>query len=144
MSTFAVSMRPRTHRSFIRIDAGVVKKKGTNAGWYKGANSTCRRHIASHHYEVYSARCKTAQISEGKEAIPARIRQAREKTRAQKGITTKQTTLDGVVCKVVAPSTFSKTSILDAVARHIVCGNKVSVRVIKRSSKLTRTSRRCW
>lgn len=137
-------MSSRAHRSFIRSDAGVVKKKGANAGWYKCANSTCQRHITSHHYEVYSTRCKTAQIPEGKEAIPVCIRQAREKTQAQKGITTKQTTLDGVVCKVVAPSTFSKTSILDAVARHIVCGNKVSAHVIKQSSKLTRTSRRCW
>ena len=72
--------------------------------------------------------CKTDGIAESKEAIPARVRQAREKTAAKTGITRKQTTLDGVVRKVVLPSAFSKSLILDAVTKHIVCGNKVSGR----------------
>lgn len=109
-----------------RADARQIKKRGANAGWYKGANSTCRRHIASFHYAAYAAKCKAEDIPESKEAIPVHIRDNREKLAAKKGDAGTQKTLDGVPCKVELPTTFSQARVLDAVSKHIVCGNQVS------------------
>ena len=53
-----------------RDDKDAIKKKGPTAGWYKGGNSSCRRHIAAVHYSVYSSRCKELKVQESREAIP--------------------------------------------------------------------------
>ncbi|KAL1947386.1 hypothetical protein VTO73DRAFT_14347 [Trametes versicolor] len=107
-------------------DKKVIEVKGARAGWYKGGNSTLRRHIAASHYELYAKRCKEEGLEEQEAAIPADVKEARERAASKgkgKESKTGQTTLDGVV-KVQAPTAFSPEAIMDAVAKHIVCGDQ--------------------
>ncbi len=106
-----------------RESSRVKKNKGVCAGWYRGHNSTCRSHIASAHYQVYSERCKEAGIEENHRCVPKAILRAREAARAaEEGKKGGQKTLDGVVQKVQAPTAFSRYEILKGVTELIVCG----------------------
>ena len=100
--------------------------KGDIAGWYKGGNSTCRRHIRSDHYPEYKKRCEEGGIEEDWQAVPKHIlAEWKAKADAEKGKTGGQSTLDSVVVKVQGPKAFSREGILDAVTRHVVCGDQV-------------------
>ena len=74
---------PTFGRRASRDDPKIRAKQGKRAGWYTGANSTCRRHIASFHYQVYHDRCKEKNLDESKEAIPKAVKQAREEEAAE-------------------------------------------------------------
>ena len=71
-----------------------------------------------------SARCEKEGISEGKQAIPARVLAARAKAAAGNAKSS-QTTLDAVFLKTKVPTLFSKEGILEAVVKHIVCDDQV-------------------
>ncbi|EKM48237.1 uncharacterized protein PHACADRAFT_189225 [Phanerochaete carnosa HHB-10118-sp] len=95
-------------------------------GWLVGGNSSLRRHIASRHYSLYQTRCKEADIKESKEAIPSKVRKAREAVAAAASKTTKtavQSSLDGVVQKLAKIPEFNKWTVLDAVSTLIVVCN---------------------
>ena len=107
-------------------DPKVMKKKADIAGWYTGGNSTCRRHNRSSHYPEYKRRCEEGGIEEDWQAVPKHILAERKvKEEAEKGKSGSQSTLDGVVVKVQGPKAFSREGILDAVTRHVVCGDQV-------------------
>lgn len=105
--------------------------KGVHAGWYKGGNSTLRQHIASAHYDTYSARCKEGGIKENWRAVPKKIRQARAAVTAEaegkKGV---QKSLDRMLPKVQALKAFSPHAILKSVTQLIISGQHVSCSVI--------------
>lgn len=115
-----------------RKDAKKCLQQGGHAGWYTGGNSTCRRHIASAHYEEYRKCCKEAKVAESKAATPKSVLEAREEAASKKEVaaTKKQTTLDGVARKLDTPTMFSRPSTLDAVTKHVVCGDQVSAQSI--------------
>lgn len=112
--------------TYHREDTAVKKKKGPLAGWYKGGNSTCRRHIASKHYVEYSKRCKDLSVEESREAVPKKVWEDRVRAKAvaagEKGA---QKTLDSTVKKIETPSEFSKRGILESVTIHVVCDDQV-------------------
>lgn len=66
---------------------------------------TCHRHIGSKHYAEYQKRCKEGDIREKEAAMPKVLLAAmkRERGRAEKDNKV-QTTLDGIVRKVEAPT----------------------------------------
>ena len=101
-----------------------MKKKRGKAGWYTGHNSTCRRHIASAHYEEYTARCEKDQITQSKQAIPRKVLEAREQEAKQQGLQ-RQSTLDNIAKKITLPTSFLHASILKSVVVHVVCGDQV-------------------
>ncbi len=104
------------------------KAKGSRAGWYRGGNSTLRQHIASAHYDAYSARCKEEGIEENWRAVPKKIRQARAAAAAAaEGKKGGQKSLDTMLPKVQAPKAFSPHAILKSVTRLIVSGQHVSL-----------------
>ena len=104
----------------------MIKEKGRRAGFYRGANSSLRHHIASFHYKEYSCLCKEAGIEESPQAIPEDVKEAREA--AAKGAAGEkggQRTLDGVVKKVQTPTAFSCKELLHRVTQHVVCCDEV-------------------
>ncbi len=110
----------------------IKKAKGSRAGWYKGGNSTLRQHIASAHYDTYSARCKEEGIEENWRAVPKKVRQARAAAAAAaEGKKDGQRSLDTMLPKMQAPKAFSPHAILKSVTRLIVSGQHVSLSVIK-------------
>ncbi|OJT02272.1 Zinc finger BED domain-containing protein RICESLEEPER 2 [Trametes pubescens] len=108
-----------------REDPKKCLQQGGRAGWYTGGNSTCRRHIASAHYQEYHKRCKEAKVAESNTATPKSVLEARKEAASKKEIQVKkQTTLDGAVRKLETPTMFSRPSIFDAVTKHVVCGDQ--------------------
>ncbi|OJT06528.1 Zinc finger BED domain-containing protein RICESLEEPER 2 [Trametes pubescens] len=107
-------------------DKKKVAQLGGRAGWYSGGNSTCCRHIAAMHYDVYHKRCKAAKASESKAATPKAVLDARKlAAEGRERVAAKQqSTLDGVVRKIETPTVFSRPAIFDAVTKHIVCGDQ--------------------
>ncbi len=115
-----------------RTDTKVIAADGDHAGWFRGGNSSCRRHIARDHYAEYTRLCKEEGIDEQMEAIPKKIQEerVREREAAAGGKKSKhQTTLDLVVKKVKVPTSFSPDAILKHVTILIVTGDQVSRRV---------------
>lgn len=108
-----------------RDDEKKKAKTGARTGWYTGVNSSCRRHIASLHYTEYSKRCKAAKIEEKAAATPKSVLEQRKQEVERKKKQAKQTTLDGVARKIETPTEFSRSSILDAVTKHVVVGDQV-------------------
>lgn len=117
-----MSTRERNHSpSDYRVDKKVIAAEGARAGWYKGSNSSCRRHIARVHYDEYSRLCKAQGIEEQTEAIPKSLKEERARAAAaaadegKKGKGKQQSTLDLAVRKVEAPTAF----LPDAILRHV-------------------------
>ena len=112
-------------------DEEIKKEKGGRAGWYRGGNSTLRRHIAVAHYEEYAMKCKEAGVEEMDAAVPLDVQEERKRAaekalgKSEKRSAGGQTTLDSAVHKVQVPTAFSQEGILDAVTKHIVCGDQV-------------------
>ena len=112
--------------TYRRDDPEVIKEKGRQAGFYRGANSSLRHHIASFHYKEYSRLCKEVGIEESLQAIPEDIKEVREAVvKGAAGKKGGQTTLDGVAKKVLTPTTFSPSELLDRITQHIICCDKV-------------------
>ncbi|PIL25949.1 hypothetical protein GSI_11703 [Ganoderma sinense ZZ0214-1] len=109
----------------ISDDPKVIKSKGkSEAGWYKGGNSSDCRHIASAHYELYSQKCKELGLEEQKEAVPKDIWAAWEaKNEAAEGKKGAQTMLDTVVKMVKRPQEFTPEALLQSITVLIVTGN---------------------
>ena len=104
------------------------KKHRARAGWYRGTNDTCRRHIASYHYKEYTKRCGECKIPKNHRAMAKHVLAEREKTALAAATGKKpkvQSTLDSVVVKLVTPTAFSKVAILEAVTTHIICNTQV-------------------
>lgn len=110
-----------------RVDKSVRANKGGPAGFYKGANSTYRHHIASMHYSEYSKQCAAASITEHPMAVPKAIKDAREAKAVGKDKGTAQSMLDRTLVKVHSLTAFSCEALLDTVVRHIVVGDQVRV-----------------
>lgn len=88
-----------------------------------GSNSTCRGHIAGHHFEEYEKRCNAAipKVQLNFRCIPDHVKGAKGKGK-EKG----QMMLG---FQKVAPLTeFSRERIVDAVAKHIACDDQVGNR----------------
>ncbi len=118
-----------------RGNAKVIVADGDRAGWYQGANSSCRRHIAREHYEEYARLCKEQGIEEATEAIPKSVREERQRAAealvagGKKGkLGKQQSTLDRAVKKVEAPTNFSPDAILQHVTVLIVTNDQVCPR----------------
>lgn len=104
----------------------MLKRKGRptrslRACFLRGSNSTCRGHIASHHFEEYTSRCEgaTPPIKPNFRCTPKAV-QVQEVER--KGLVKQQGVLS--FPKV---NNFSQEAILDAVAKFIACDDQVSL-----------------
>lgn len=98
-------------------------KRTLRACFLRGSNTTCRGHIASHHFEEYEKRCNAAtpKLELNFRCVPEEVKRMRQqKVKAQK-------TLGFPVVK--APKEFTRETILEAVARHIACDDQVSFEV---------------
>jgi hypothetical protein len=97
-------------------------KRSLRACFLSGSNSTCRGHIASHHFEEYEKRCKNAtpSIKLNYRCIPEAVRKSKE----QKGKSEQQTLL-----KFSKAKEFMRGALLDAVAKLIACDDQVSLGV---------------
>lgn len=104
-----------------------MKSKGVRAGFLKGGNSSCRRHIRLH-YKEYSEACLKAGIPENSTCVPLHIlkaRQAEEEQASHSNPTAlSQTTLGFPV--VQGPSSFTREHLLEQLTIHIVCDDQVS------------------
>lgn len=96
----------------------MIKKQGKLAGFFRGANSTCRTHIRKH-YEFYSQKCEEKKIKENKRCIPLEIARVREKAAAGKGMV--QTQLDTMLTVDKSRKEFSREAILKAVTELVAC-----------------------
>lgn len=112
--------------TYCRDDPEVIKEKGRWAGFYRGANSLLCHHIVSFHYKEYSHLCKEVGIKESLQAIPKDVKEAREAVvKGAAGKKGGQTMLDSVAKKVLTLATFSPSKLLDCVAQHVICCDKV-------------------
>lgn len=95
-------------------------KRTMRACLFLGSNTTCRGHIASHHFEEYEKRCKAATppIPLNHRCIPEAVKKARRVANK-----TRQLTLSFPSMKM--PTEFTREGIMEAVARHIACDDQV-------------------
>jgi hypothetical protein len=106
------------------VEEGKRLKRTLKSCFLRGSNSTCRTHIASHHFEEYEKRCNAAipKLCMNFRCIPKEVIKMREeKARAKH-----QGTLGFPVVK--PPKEFTREAILDVVAKHIACDDQVSLR----------------
>lgn len=92
--------------------------------FHVGGNSSCRHHIRQH-YEIYRARCQSANIKMSDRAIPLAILKARKEK--EEGKAGKQTKLDDNFTKMPSAhlKEFTREGVVDAVARFIVLDDQV-------------------
>lgn len=115
------------------VNPTLKANKGEEAGFFKGHNSSNRRHIASNidHYKVYTAACAEDDIKESASAVPSAILDARnaaaELASISAGVATSTVSSQSRLsfATVKGPTSFSTESLLDALTIHVVCDDQV-------------------
>jgi hypothetical protein len=99
---------------------GMRPKRKLRACFLLGSNSTCRGHIAGHHFDEYEKRCNAAAppIALNFRCIPEAVKKAR-----REAAKSRQSLLKFPSMKM--PTEFLREAILEAVARHIACDDQV-------------------
>ena|SRR6266498_4018067 len=110
-----------------RNNKSFIKANGKRKAFFKGGNSTCQYHVHQH-YEVYSEKCKAADIPVNHWAIPRPIwkRMEEEKDADKQGQTTKKKAQQQLKFDtVLGPREFTRSATLQAVAKLIATNNQV-------------------
>jgi hypothetical protein len=101
----------------------VLNEKGRprrtlKACFLRGSNSTCRGHIARHHFEEYKSQCNAAtpRIEINFRCMP-KVVQEQESEKKQSSLS---------FPKSKAPTEFTREGILDGVVKFIACDDQVS------------------
>ena len=96
-------------------------KKTLRECFLLGSNSTCRGHIAGHHFEEYEKWCNeaTPKIKPNFRCIPEAV----ANTRKEKGKAKLQTALNFPRAKV--PMEFTREGLQEVVAKHMACDDEV-------------------
>jgi hypothetical protein len=76
------------------------------------------------HYDVYKTRCEAGKIAMNDWVIPRPIWKEMVRKKMRTGSVV-QSKLDGQFKQISAPKVFTWDSVVDAVARHIVCDDQV-------------------
>lgn len=111
-----------------REDSTIVKSKGLRKCFQLGGTSACRVHARTH-YTKYAKRCKGAGVPEHHWAVPRKIQKQR--------VNEAENNLNGDTGQLLSkgfkplpqfrgPEKFSKESVLENVAKFIVCTDQVS------------------
>ena len=108
-----------------RSNEPLVKKKGLQAAFITGGNSTCRYHVRKH-YNVYSTKCKEAGIAEHHWAVDHNVWEAMQAKAAGK-VGKTQSKIDAMFGKGSLLKEFTRDSILYAIVQFVVCNNQVSL-----------------
>lgn len=105
-----------------RGDDDFTKKHGLRKAFFLGHNSTCRQHIRQH-WPAYKTACDASGIKPNHHCIPRDILKELGKSGGgKKG----QRSLDlFLASKPGGPREFSRETILELEAKHIVCDDQV-------------------
>ena len=98
-------------------------KDRKRSAFFTSGNSTCRAHIHCH-YNVYKERCKENGIPKNHHAIS---RDLLKQIEEEKSKGKKQTKIDNILDKSMAPCEFTREGVLHAVAQFVACDDQVWV-----------------
>jgi hypothetical protein len=114
-----LTWRPREETEKM-MEKGTRSKRTLRACFLRGSNSTCRGHIAGHHFKEYEKRCgaATPPIELNFRCIPEGVKKVRREAmqESQRRLT---------FMSVTVPEEFTRRGILEAIARYIACEDQV-------------------